>query len=1214
MVDAGRVIFQVGIDRASVDRATAELERRLAAAGDINLRLPDTSGISQQLSSIESARIDIDTGQAEARIGAIEQALAALTNTQADRSLSSVENALRGTEQAAQSARGPLNQVDGVLQTFRGAASFVALDRLVDLFGDLTQRAIEFVGASIDVNRELRATENALGIVLGSQQAAAESIDFLREVSVQTGQSFRSLQGEYAGITAAAAEAGVPQEEINELFAETSRVLAVFGRDSTSASLAFNALQQITSIGVVSMEELRQQLGQQLPVALGATARGLGITTGELDALVSSGDLTAAEFIPAFTAGLREIEGAAPPAQQALAALDNAFFEFQQTIGAALEPLETTFSEVFGQLLTNIDVSSLDGFTEAGERLRDAFRENPEVIEAFADAISGVLDVVVGGAATALESFADSIENLDPSQIREFGTGLEQFAANAMTLIGDLATLGSAILELGGNISEGAVDAFNDLTPAISTAIDILGAIVDIISPLTENTELLSAALQTLIARFVAIRAISVAQALGGLATALGTTAAASVTAAGGLGAFAASAALAAAPIVALAAAIGTVGLIRFTQELRVVSDELDAFNNGAQVSGDATLQIANRINNLTDEIASSGGDATAEQAQRLQEFRRIAEAQIEDLQRQLQELNSVMPENAAQASSQQAIEQNLEASIRALESQSEDAANVLRENFTEAAEESADAEVRASRRAAAERTRANAEAVEEFRRSNEEAIAAVELAQSNRIAGVRENQIAGNITQDEADSQIADIESDVIRERLSLREDEISQIQQLEAQGALSAEEAAEQIQAARQQTADLTVQALEQEIAAQERARQAALDRLSAESQLNRLRADQVNIQADLAGTALEDQSNLIAAQVSLEQSRLSLSRQTLDARLAEAQAAEDLVGVEAARDSILINQRQSIAAEFNARRQQLQIQQQLSQLDADRQLRLSEIAQLEAQIAVERAQIEGSSAEEINALQDIVNLREQETEALANQANNAQNILTLQFEQLDAEEQLASQRASQERREQAIEAFREQQRDLARDQLDAERDLANATERRQRATDSIVSSLSNLQDVSADDALSQLDQLEENLRTARRAGAIDGDQSRELQNAIDQAQRFSRGGFDIDEAFRFAQQNADNQFATGILDQIGFGSVTSLLESQQEIAIADSQIEQLTQGLTEVREAIERLPDLIPAGIENMTVVSEAPVADAATIAANINRQQRIARGLV
>ena len=1172
MVDAGRVIFQVGIDRASADRAISQLEQRFAGVGDIDLKIPDAgpaaraartvqdafsniqipefnfSANTQQLSrSVQSAKdelltleqaieglqrqrinvefkvargdadlagiesrierlnrrkleiplvtpgaateirkieadiaklearrikVDADTGDARAQLNQLDRTLEGLSGDDAAQTLKRLQSELNSTARAANQAEKPIGDFNFVLQAFRGAAAFAALDRLVDLFGELTSKVTEFVAASIQANRSLRATNNVLSIVLGSQDAAAESIDFLREVSERTGQSFQALQTEYAGLTAAAAEAGVPQQQVNDLFAETSRVLAIFGKDSVSTGLAFNALTQIASKGVVSMEELRQQLGEQLPVAFGAVARGLGITTAELNDLVSSGNLTASEFIPAFTRGLAEIEGEAPAAQQAIAALENEILGFQQQLGASLEPLETAFSNTFGAIFSNVDASALDPLTQAGERLRDSLADNPELAERLGEALTSFANSGAEAVATILDRITQTLEN--PENIELFAQSIE-------------------------NLGQGISDFTSD-------AISLLDAVLSLIDGL---------------------------------------------------------------------------------ERLGLASSLEDVVNGRNQSIG----SIANQLNDIEGRRVNVGFDGQFDGP--LSRLLGIADTGVE-----------------------------VEANVRGLGAAAEVDLSFV-EAFRQASDQVAENDEQAARRAAQERVKANEEAAKEFEEAQKEALANIDIAQQNRIAAVRQNQAAGNISEEQADAQVSEIESDAIRERIQLREDEIAKIEDFASRQVISEKDATDQIRAAREEIADLTLESIESEIDAQDAAREAAekkaeaakkaaLEQLDAQQRLNDLQAQQVSIQSGIASTALQDQANLIGAQVSLEQSRLSLSRQTLEGKLAEAEAAEDVVAVEEIRDRLLLNQRRSIQAEFNARRQQLQIQQQLTQLDADRQLRLGEIAEAEARIAVERARAAGASADEIQALQQIVSLREQETQALQNQAQVKKDILSIQFEQLDADQELANQRATQERREQAIASSKEQQKNLADEQLQIEKDIASETERRERATSSIVSALAGLSDISSDDALGSLDQLEENARTARRTGALDTDQFRQLQGAIDQAQRFGRSGdgFSVEEAFRFAENNANNPFAAGILDQVGLGGVSSLLDSQQEIAIADSQIERLTNGLTEIKEAIENSP----AGIESLTVSTPDPVADAAQITADLTRQQQIAEGVI
>ena len=83
------------------------------------------------------------------------------------------------------------------------------------------------------------------------------------------------------------------------------------GMSADRVALALDALGQMASKGTVSMEELRQQLGDSLPGATAIAAKGLGLTTSELTKLVESGQLSTEQFFPAFRRGLEETFGSA---------------------------------------------------------------------------------------------------------------------------------------------------------------------------------------------------------------------------------------------------------------------------------------------------------------------------------------------------------------------------------------------------------------------------------------------------------------------------------------------------------------------------------------------------------------------------------------------------------------------------------------------------------------------------------------------------------------------------------------------------------------------------------------------------------------------------------------------------------------------------------------------------------------------------------------
>ncbi|EOF5091024.1 tape measure protein [Salmonella enterica] len=116
--------------------------------------------------------------------------------------------------------------------------------------------------------------------------------------------------------------------------------VARFGGDSELLKRAAVAVQQMSGKGVVSMEELRQQLGEAVPNAMKAMADAAGITMGELTKAVSTGTLEAKQALSLMFVGLRaENENAAKDMMQtytgALAQLQTSFTLFADRIGQA---------------------------------------------------------------------------------------------------------------------------------------------------------------------------------------------------------------------------------------------------------------------------------------------------------------------------------------------------------------------------------------------------------------------------------------------------------------------------------------------------------------------------------------------------------------------------------------------------------------------------------------------------------------------------------------------------------------------------------------------------------------------------------------------------------------------------------------------------------------------------------------------------------------
>ncbi len=197
-----------------------------------------------------------------------------------------------------------------------------------------------FLRSSINAAVELDTITRKLSNTLGPQ-GAGQALSFTRGLSDQLGLSFKTLANSFGSFTAAATAANVPLEQQRDLFGAVSKAAQALGLSNDEINGSLLALQQVAAKGTVQMEELRGQLGERLPIAFGATARGLGITQQELIKLVETGRLTAAEFFPALTKGLNELTagaGGTETAAQNFQKLANAWDDLQTSFGTSLLP------------------------------------------------------------------------------------------------------------------------------------------------------------------------------------------------------------------------------------------------------------------------------------------------------------------------------------------------------------------------------------------------------------------------------------------------------------------------------------------------------------------------------------------------------------------------------------------------------------------------------------------------------------------------------------------------------------------------------------------------------------------------------------------------------------------------------------------------------------------------------------------------------------
>lgn len=116
--------------------------------------------------------------------------------------------------------------------------------------------------------------------------------------------------------------------------------VARFGGNSELLNRAAVAIQQMSGKGVISMEELRQQLGEAVPTAMQAMADAAGVTMSQLTKQISTGTVSAREGLRLLFIGLdAQNRGAAKSLMQAytgaLAQMQTSFTLFAKKVGDA---------------------------------------------------------------------------------------------------------------------------------------------------------------------------------------------------------------------------------------------------------------------------------------------------------------------------------------------------------------------------------------------------------------------------------------------------------------------------------------------------------------------------------------------------------------------------------------------------------------------------------------------------------------------------------------------------------------------------------------------------------------------------------------------------------------------------------------------------------------------------------------------------------------
>ena len=344
--------------------------------------------------------------------------------------LSAEARGIRGFPDLSPPIKNTNNALGGLLTSirfFRGAVAALGISFLIREFRDLARTVIDVGREVINTSNTFRGVDIAFKVISGSSLGAAENLSFLRNEAQRLGIGLVTSIESFRGISAAARGTSLEGDQIRETFTAISEAARVLNLNNQRLSLTFLAVEQIIGKGVVSLEELRRQLGENLPGAVEIGARAMQLTTATFVKLVSAGQITAEEFIPRFTRQLKtEFAGGVQEASRTFLAatirIGNALTDLKRSLGDFI----TQDPEII-QSLAKIQAVII----RLSQRLEDA---SPAAV-AYAKRISelgqllGITDLTLSispeerlkQAQQTLKDYREEVEGLQNS-IKLFGT------------------------------------------------------------------------------------------------------------------------------------------------------------------------------------------------------------------------------------------------------------------------------------------------------------------------------------------------------------------------------------------------------------------------------------------------------------------------------------------------------------------------------------------------------------------------------------------------------------------------------------------------------------------------------------------------------------------------------------------------------------------------------------------------------------------------
>ena len=409
-------------------RSFRALEQRAEAAG---VRLQ--SGIGGALTRLPP-QVQALQRRFEAAMAAMRNAADRVSFQKAQAEAQRLEAAIHRMGQAAQrdldrikqaadrsgSAFGRLGGVVGKLNTVLGSLGiFLSARILAQWAGDAINAAIQLEA----FNAQLRASTK-------STAEANELYSFANEQTERLGLNFASVVEGTARFAAATKNTNLTLIQRKDILLSVFEAARVLNLSEQRLSNTLLALEQIASKATVSMEELRRQLGDNIPGAVAILADQMDVSQEKLLRMIETNQVLSEEALPLLAKGFRE------------------------TFGEGVQESTDTFAASLGRVRKEI----FDAKVAFGEGFAGAVREDLEDSKSSIESLIPVMRILGAVVGVSLQ------------QLFALLSGFRSIALAGQVLGGAFANL-TGVLDISDPV-ERSTQAVKDLDNAVLAAFE----------------------------------------------------------------------------------------------------------------------------------------------------------------------------------------------------------------------------------------------------------------------------------------------------------------------------------------------------------------------------------------------------------------------------------------------------------------------------------------------------------------------------------------------------------------------------------------------------------------------------------------------------------------------------------------------------------------------------------------------------------------------